>query len=194
MSTHKTMGLGGSEGPASGWGAPVAASAASGWGSSSGTQSSGSGSGWNVASSSSSNHWGSSNSSAPRQQSNGEVESSLSASPPKLSSSWAQAVINSGPTNQSLAPCSISNSSCLTNSGSHCDNSTEKKSEQPDKEPTKRSVQAAAAVAQLERASLSDNWGNAVSHFLVLNTPCNTNLLGNCFCSSLQVINQDRSW
>lgn len=89
---------------------------------------------------------------------NGELANteagSLAASPKPLSS-WAQAVINNGPMNQNQVPGLTSSNSCIMNSGSHCDNSTEKKGE-PEKELPKSSP---AIIA----ATLSDNWGNAVS-------------------------------
>ena len=136
--------LSGGEASASGWG-QTQPSSSSGWGSSSATQSNNSG--WS--SQSPPNHWGTGSS---RQQSNGDFEPVPSVSPkPPLTSSWAQAVINSGP-NQNQVPGSHSNNGCI-NSGSHCDNnSKEEKGKPADKKPE-----------VIEAATLSDNWGNAVS-------------------------------
>lgn len=150
------------EGSGSGWGAapPASTQSSSGWG----APSSG---GWTSSSSQSpnTNQWGS----RQPQQPNGDVAEPVASASPKatLTSSWAQAVINStamgthsgaGP-NQNQVPGQHHNStnSCAQNSGSHCDNSGIL---------DKKTAESSACVKEpkvIEAATLSDNWGNAVS-------------------------------
>lgn len=144
----------------SGWGNPP--SSGSGWGTTSTSSSA-----WNstTTSTSTANHWGS------RPQVNGEPESTTRAASPKPGcSSWAQAVINSGP-NQSQVPTSHSNtcnnSSSVNSSRSHCDKNSMAEGQNSIFDDSHASGKdSRSAPPPLPESLFTDNWGQSVSYLI----------------------------